>query len=222
MGLGFRCARSDGCPAHEIGRVLGDYGIQEFRCCRESEVEDIEKQFAGKGQAECHVTRVIETGIVDEALPADRRAGFLKIDAHHNKEAVFEFAAEGSESFRIFHCRCRIVDRARADDDKESVVFTANDSAGFLAGLCYETKLFGIGGKLLLDLRRGDQPCDTGYADVFDGHGVGGWIGFRGYHFQKGEKHHANPLSMQTNVGEIYARHNSRQRLALGGHLRDS
>ena len=97
------------------------------------------------------------------------------------------------------------MDRAWSDDDKEAVIFTANDRSGFLPGLRHKSKLFGIGGKLLLDLRRGDQPCDTGYAEVFDGHGVGGWIGFRSYHFQKGEKHHANPLSMQTNVGEIYA-----------------
>ncbi len=64
----------------------------------------------------------VEIGIVDQTLPADRRARLLEIDAHDDQEIVgvtvlglFEFAG-------VFLAGFDVVDRARPHDDQQTVI----------------------------------------------------------------------------------------------------
>ena len=52
--------------------------------------------------------------IVNQPFPADSGTGFLKIDAHHQIEAIADLCGKGFKTTSIFQSGFRIVNRARA------------------------------------------------------------------------------------------------------------
>ena len=123
--LGFRGARADGRPGDQVRRVLRNDGIEKFRRGRQAEFEDVQKQFPREQDAFRHVAGFVKIGIVDEALPANGRAGFFKINPHDDEVAVGDFAGEHGEAVGVFERGGRVVDRAGAYDHEHAVILAA-------------------------------------------------------------------------------------------------
>ena len=67
--------------------------------------------------------RLVKVGIVDQALPAESRARFLEVDAHHEAELVRVLGNSGFEQLGILARGLGVVDGAGADDDQQALVF---------------------------------------------------------------------------------------------------
>ena len=80
------------------------------------------------------VIAAVQVGIVDEALPADRRPGLLEIDAHHDQDVVAHLIGQGPQPPGVLHRGGRIVDRAWPDDDEQPGVFPAEDTLDLPSG----------------------------------------------------------------------------------------
>jgi len=91
------------------------------------------KYAAGEPQALVDVEAAVEIGIVDQALPADRRAGLFEIDPHDDLEPVGQGLAQRRQTAGIVNGRDRIVDRTGADDDKQPVVGPVQDGVDGIA-----------------------------------------------------------------------------------------
>ncbi len=106
----------------------------------------------------------------DEAFPADGGAGFLKIDAHHNRDAVGHFFGKGSEAAGVIGSGGGVVDRARADDQEEAFVVREDEAANIGAGAGDEVGL-GLGlGQL------GEELAGSGKWTCLDDVEVGGLL----------------------------------------------
>jgi len=90
-------ARAD--RGHEIrsGQVLRRDRVRAARAGGQPEPRQVDEQLAGQAQPELHVVRAVEVGVVDEPLPADRRARLLEVDTHHDEELVRQPFGEGAE-----------------------------------------------------------------------------------------------------------------------------
>jgi len=97
-------------------------GIEKFRGRRQPHVRDLEQQPPRDLQAGLYVLRTVEARVVDQPLPADGRARFLKIDAHDNFHAVGKFLAQRVQPGRVFERALFIMDRAGPDDDEQARV----------------------------------------------------------------------------------------------------
>ena len=66
-------------------------------------------------------------GVVDQPLPAHRRARFLEVNPHDDEE-IFPVMLRGAdESLRIIQCGGRIVNGAWSDHDEETIVPPVDD-----------------------------------------------------------------------------------------------
>ena len=70
--LALRGARADRDPRGQVGDVLRDLGVEKLRSGRQPEIVDVEQQLAREAQPLVDVEALVEIGIVDQPLPADR------------------------------------------------------------------------------------------------------------------------------------------------------
>ena len=89
---------------------------------------DLAEQAAAEPQALVDVEAAVEVGVVDEPLPADRRARLLEIHAHDDLELARVRIAQRPQPLRVLERRLRIVDRARPDHDDEPIVLAVQDA----------------------------------------------------------------------------------------------
>ena len=68
----------------------------------------------------------------------DGGAWLFEIHAHHNDQLVFQFFFDRGEFCRVFVRRFRIMNRAWADDGKQTIVFAVEHIADFLTGLQHQ------------------------------------------------------------------------------------
>src|SRR5690606_14206570 len=92
-----------------------------------SHVGEIEQQAAGDAEAVVDVERIVKMRVVDEALPADRGARLLKIDAHDDEHVILEALCFHLELGGVFERRFGIMDRAGADDSEQPVIIAAEN-----------------------------------------------------------------------------------------------
>ena len=100
----------------------GDDHVEVFAACGETQRIDVAEQAAREAQALVDMEASVEVRIVDETLPADRRARLLEIDTHDDLERVPERVAHRAQSPRVLQRGLRVVDRAGSDDDGQSIV----------------------------------------------------------------------------------------------------
>jgi cobaltochelatase CobN len=96
---------------------------------------DLEEELARQAQALVHVEGLVEARVVDEALPAHRRARLLEVHAHHDGEVVLQALALFLQALRVLDRRAVVVDRARAHHHQQPVVRAAQDVVHGLAAL---------------------------------------------------------------------------------------
>src|SRR6059036_1291552 len=101
---------------------------------RNSEPEQVEQEPTREAEALVDGEGAVEVRIVEEPLPADRRARLLEVDAHHDAEVAAELVGHRLQAVRVVEPGHRVVDGARADDDQQAVVLATQDANDLLAG----------------------------------------------------------------------------------------
>ena len=95
---------------------------------RQAEPVDVEQQAAREPQALVDVEAAVQVRIVDQPLPADRGARLLEVHAHDDLERALEALALLAQPARVLQRRGGIVNRARTDDDRETIVGAVQDA----------------------------------------------------------------------------------------------
>src|SRR5438093_7290856 len=126
-------ARADGAPGDEVRGELGRDRIEELAARGQPELGEIEQEAARPPEPVVDGEAPVEAGVVDEPLPAHGGPRLLEVDAHHDTEIALVLVPHGLEPPCVVEGRGRVVDRTRADDDDEPIVFAPEDAADLLA-----------------------------------------------------------------------------------------
>ena len=138
MHLRLRVARADRPPADQIADVLRCNRIQPFGRRRQPQAKHVGQHLACQPHALADIEAAIQIRVVDQTLPADRRARLLEIHAHHDHQSALKLALERRKTLRVLVRRFRIVNRARADDDQQTIIATVQDVADLLTRLQHQ------------------------------------------------------------------------------------
>ena len=84
--LALRRARANGAPGDEIRDELRGDRIEQLGAGWDTEVRDVAEELAGETEALVDLEGAVDVGVVDQAFPADRRAGFLVAKEKEKKE----------------------------------------------------------------------------------------------------------------------------------------
>ena len=175
VGLRFGGAGADGGPADEVGNVLRGDGVEELGGGGQTEVEDVAEERAGEPEAVGDVVGAVEMGVHHEAFPADGGARFFEVDAHNDHHAVGDFLGEGGESASVVAAGLEVMDRARADDEKEAFVVGEDETLDLATGVGDESGLrFGLRD---FGEERGGRRKGAGFDDVDVGCSLHEWNG---------------------------------------------
>src|SRR5690606_2278761 len=166
VGLRFGGAGADRRPADEVGDVLRRDRIEQLGGGGQAEIENLAQERAGEAQAAGDVVRAVEMRVHDQALPADGGAGFFKIDAHDDHDAVGDFGGEGGEAAGVVEAGLGAVDRAGADHEQETFVVGEDDPVDVPAAAGDEVALRGAFGQLGQQLGRSGQGAGLNDIDV--------------------------------------------------------
>ena len=128
MRLGFGGPRSDGGPRDEIAQVLGGDGIQSLRGRGQAELVHLKQEGASLLHPFFDMEAVIHARIVDEALPAGRRARFLEIDPHDEHQRVGHFLRQRPEALGVVETSLGIVDGAGSHHEEQALVLAIQDA----------------------------------------------------------------------------------------------
>jgi hypothetical protein len=132
MNLALGSARADGAPAHEISNVLRRDHIQIFDASRHSHFIQLDKQLASGSESFVDSKAAVEVRIIDQPLPADRRAGLLEVDPHDDQQIGLKPFFFSFESGGVFQGGFRIVNRAWSDDNEQPVIGAVQDAMDLL------------------------------------------------------------------------------------------
>jgi len=133
MNLRFRGPRADRAPGNQVRDVLRGNRIEKLSPRRHAHVGEIQQKSARHAQAVIDVERIVQRRIIDQALPADRRPRFLKIDPHDHKHVLLDALRLLFQLHRIVDRSLGIMDRARPHNRQQAVVFPAQDRVGLVA-----------------------------------------------------------------------------------------
>ena len=134
VNLAFRRAGADRAPGDEVGDVLRRDHVEVFGPRGQIELVDLEQDAPCEAQPFVDAKAVVETGIVDEPFPADGRARFLEVDAHHDDEAVGELLLDRGQARRVVDRSVVVVDRAGSHHDQQTVVGAVQHAVDRLPG----------------------------------------------------------------------------------------
>ena len=83
--LAFDRARPDSTPGDQLRVILTEGCIKELSGHRHAPGGEVDHQLARQSESLVDLKAVVETRVVDQPLPADDRARFLKIDPHDHE-----------------------------------------------------------------------------------------------------------------------------------------
>jgi hypothetical protein len=86
----------------------------------------------------------VKMGVHHKPFPANRRAGFFKIDPHYNHDAVGYLPGQDGEATGIVTSGVEVVDGAGSYDQKETLVVGKDQAVDFAASAGDELGL-GVG-----------------------------------------------------------------------------
>eukprot|EP01083_Nonionella_stella_P222142 793008_1 len=73
--------------------------------------------------------------IINQSLPADSGARFLKVNAHHHEHVVLQVTRNFSKFTRISERGFHIVNGTRPDDTQQAVILAVYDTGNLLSRL---------------------------------------------------------------------------------------
>ena len=115
MQLALRRAGPDGAHADQVGQELRGYRVQHLAGDAHAPVRDVDVELAAHAEALVDFEGAVEVGVVDEALPADGRAGLFEVGAHDDVEGGRVLGLKGEEAVGVVEGRGGGVDGAGAD-----------------------------------------------------------------------------------------------------------
>ena len=127
MHLAFGRARANGTPTDQIADVLRRNHIQELTACRQTLAIDFNQQLTCNAQTFVDAKAFVQVGVIDQTFPTHRGPRFFKVDPHHNFQGVLVFVAQGLQTSCVIQSCSGVVNRARANDHQQTVVFTGHD-----------------------------------------------------------------------------------------------
>ena len=122
MHLALGGPRSDRAPGDQVGDVLRRDHVEILGAGGQVEFVDLEQDASREAQSLVDAETVVEAGIVDETLPADRSTRLLEIHAHHDDETVGELVLQRGEARGVIDGRVVVVYRAWPHHDQHAVV----------------------------------------------------------------------------------------------------
>ena len=146
MDLALGGAGADGAPADGIGDELRRDRVEELAASGQAQRKHVQQQLPREVQPLVDGEAAVEVGVVDQPLPADRRAGLLEVDAHDDAKVGRQLGGERREAPGVVERGDRIVDRAGPDDDDQAVIRPAQDAAHLLAGAMHRNRARGGSG----------------------------------------------------------------------------
>ena len=130
MRLALGGARADRRPAQQIGDVLRHHRVEQLAGARQPSALMSSRIVRACVEAGGDVARAVQVRVVDQPLPADRRARLLEVGAHDDHELVARGVGDALEPRGVVARRGGVVDRARADDgDQPAPVAPVQDVA---------------------------------------------------------------------------------------------
>ncbi len=122
VDLALGGAGADRPPGDHVGDVLRRDRVEELTADCESQIRHLEQQPAGGVKPDVHVPRPVQVRVIDQALPARRRARLLEVGAHGDAEVALQILGSRAEALRVVHGRLGVMDAARSDHDEQAVV----------------------------------------------------------------------------------------------------
>src|ERR1700722_948375 len=140
MHLRFRRTGTDRTPRNQIRNVLRANHVEVLGAGRQTKFVDPQQQFARSAQPFVDLEAVVHVRVVDQTLPADRRARFFEIHAHHYFKLASETLALLDEPARVFQGGSCVVDRARSYDHDQAILHAMQNAVHRLAGVVDEVR----------------------------------------------------------------------------------
>ena len=161
----------------------GVIGSRNSQPTGNAETQDLEQEAACEPQAGVDVAGAVQMRVVDQALPADRGARLLEVDAHHDQQVVAQALGLGAEALGVLTGRVKVVDAAGTDDDHQPVIVAVEHGVGSGAAVQQHLDAIIVQRELVEQLLRCDQryeALDPLIADRIDlggaDHGHRAWL----------------------------------------------
>lgn len=114
LGLGGASANS--ANAQHIGKELRADGIQHLAGKGHALGSKVDEQLSAEAQALVDLEAVVDIGVVDQALPANRRPGLLEVGSHDDQQLILVLLLLLEQHIAVLEGGLGVVDGARADD----------------------------------------------------------------------------------------------------------
>ncbi len=133
--LALRGAGTNGTDRDEVGKELGGNGVEHLRGNGHARRGQVAEELPRDAETLVDLEGLVDIGVVDQTLPADRRPRLLEVGAHHNDEVLRELVRERLQPVRVLDGRGRVVDRTGTNNDQEAVVAAHDDIRGIASPL---------------------------------------------------------------------------------------
>ena len=157
MSLGLSGACADGRPTDEVLQVLRGNRVEGFSCGWQAHFGQVQQQLATNMQTVLDLERVVQIRVVDKAFPAHGGTGLFEINPHDQIQRVADFSRKHLQALGVFMGSLEIVNRARPDDNEQSMVSAIQDVANHLAPFGHGPQRCFAERNLAFELFRGDQ-----------------------------------------------------------------
>lgn len=124
-----------GTHAQQIGQELRRDCVQHLARDGHATLGQVDEELARYPEALVDLERVVNVGVVDQALPAHGGARFLEVGAHDDEQLVLVLFLQLQQAVAVFERHLGVVDGAGANNDEEPplVVAALDDVNGLIA-----------------------------------------------------------------------------------------
>jgi cobaltochelatase CobN len=131
-------ARADGRPGDQIAEILRRDRVEGLGAGGQADFGELEQELACLLHALIDAEGIVHVRVIDIAFPAGGGARLFEIDAHHQVQRFADLVGERLQAARVVETGDRVMDRARADDDKQAAVAAVEDVAQDLAAVHHQ------------------------------------------------------------------------------------
>src|ERR1017187_7283937 len=134
MDLALGGTRADSAPADEAGDVLRRNHVEEFGSRGHAHLGQVKEQVPRLPQAVVDLVRLIEIGVVDQALPSDSGARLFKVDAHDDAQVGGKLRNGIVQQPPVLACGGGVVNGTWPDENEQPGIAPAQDFVDLVAG----------------------------------------------------------------------------------------
>ena len=170
VGLALGGACPDGCPADEIGKILGSHRVEQFGGAGYTAVIQGHENGAGSLQAFGNVTTPVQMRVIDQSFPPNRRPRFFKVSPHDDQQVVVGVVTDFLECGPVGIGCFGVMNGAWPNDHEEPVLISSIEDVPDGLTRLKDRFFRGRGDRtLFLDLPRGHQFFDFNDVSIIEG-----------------------------------------------------